>query len=210
MVTPITSKPQSSALERPAPLSEISKLASIGLGQGSVSTVSSLGSNDIRASIEAQLKTQFEAQKAEWKKQREALETNLKNTIEEFADLPWYQQAFYYIPVEVKKALLKVQIWHLSLLESSSVEKLISSMKQEIDTLVKEFEESVKGNPDKQTPNPFDPNAPPLTPGFPVVDAKGNASIQGGEGPSLITWLFKAGMLLQKFRDMLLRFPFQS
>ena len=152
------------------------------------STVSSLNDSD---SIKAQVKEQIAAQKAEWKKQRESLENDLKKVGEEFENLYWYEKVYYSVYYGVKALALQIQIERLAYLERTDTTALEAQLTKAIEDFIKEFETASKGDPDKQISNPFNPNAPKLTYAYPVVDARGRTGVGGGGGMSIGTWLIK-------------------
>jgi hypothetical protein len=169
-------------------------------------SISSLSSNDAtRTAVVAELTAHIDAQKALWKKEREGLEKQLNTLKEEFAKSPWYVQMGTYLAVEGLKLWYNIQISSLSYLESISPDKILGEMKQEIDKFVTDFEEASKGSPDKKVDNPFDPNAPKITPGFPMITPKNGTTIKGGDGPSLVGTLLDGAGLLVRLSNILIR-----
>lgn len=144
---------------------------------------------DPRALAEAELKRQIEEQKAAYRKQREELEAASSQLTENYNNLSFWDRVAQSIPYAVQKLALEIQIKGLAIAEKISPAELLAAMKEEIDKFVVDFENASKGDPDRTVKNPFDPNAPGITPSIPTIDAKGNAKISGG-GPSLFGTLF--------------------
>jgi hypothetical protein len=143
--------------------------------------------------IEVEIKQQIAAQKADWKKQRESLENDMKKLGDEFDNLYWYEK-IYMSPVYGAKALaLQAQIWRLSYLENTDTTALEAQLKKSIEDFRADFDKQVVGNADQKIDNPFDPNAPKLNNVFPMVGAKGT-SVVGGGGPSLVKTLFNGAV----------------
>lgn len=161
-------------------------------------------SDAIRAQAEKALREKIEAEQAAVRQKREALEKQVSDLDTQFAGLPWYEQAALFLVYEGYKIGLKIQIAGLSLIEKMSPEEVLASMKGEIDKFVADFEKASSGNPDREAPNPLGPKGGPdmITPGFPVIDAKGGGSVSP-DGPNLITTLLDGFGLYNRLKQIL-------